>query len=143
MFSLSLFDGKQRILIIRQAHTCDMVCSRVVSQLTMTRCTHILFTRFTLDRIMSTAIWEIPDFYHLDNDFFWPQEKKQLQTAYDNFLMNTKCRSISMNERIDGDKGNDDDDHDGNDSAQMLLQSKIQLFQLFVRTQPVNIRSFR
>ena len=81
---------------------------------------------------IGTAIWEMPDFYHLDNDFFRPQEKKQLQTAYENFVLNTKYRPSNTDENIDDD-----------DNAQMLLQSKIQLFQLFVRTQPVNIRSFR
>jgi len=78
------------------------------------------------------AIWEIPDFYHLDNDFFRPQEKKQLQNAYENFIINTKCKLF------DHDENSNDEEN-----AQMLLQSKIQLFQLFIRTQPVNIRNFR
>jgi hypothetical protein len=77
----------------------------------------------------TTTIWEIPDFYHLENDFFRPHEKKQLQNAYENFLMNTKSKLSNH--------------FDDEENAQMLLQSKIQLFQLFVRTQPVNIRNFR
>ncbi|CAF0725717.1 unnamed protein product [Adineta ricciae] len=81
--------------------------------------------------VSTTAIWEMPEFYHLDNDFFRPQEKKQLQNAYENFILNTKHKSFDR-----------DDQYDDEDNAQMLLQSKIQLFQLFVRTQPVNIRSF-
>ena len=80
----------------------------------------------------STAIWELPDFYHLDNGFFRPQEKKQIQTAYENYIKNTKVLQISIDEQLDE-----------TDNSQMLLQSKLQLFQLFVRTQPVNIRSFR
>jgi hypothetical protein len=80
----------------------------------------------------TTAVWELPEFYQIDNDFFRPQEKKQLQNAYRNFLMNTKCHSFS-----------NDIYSDDEENAQMLLQSKIQLFQLFIRTQPVNIRSFR
>ena len=80
----------------------------------------------------TTAVWELPEFYQIDNDFFRPQEKKQLQNAYRNFLINTKCHSF-------GNDVNSDDE----ENAQMLLQSKIQLFQLFIRTQPVNIRSFR
>jgi hypothetical protein len=80
----------------------------------------------------TTAIWEIPDFYHLDNDFFRPQEKKQLQNAYENFIHNTKSKLL-----------NHEDNSDDEENAQMLLQSKIQLFQLFIRTQPVNIRNFR
>ena len=32
---------------------------------------------------------------------------------------------------------------DKKEQVKMLLQSKIQLFQSFIRTQPVNIRSFR
>ncbi|CAF3284916.1 unnamed protein product [Rotaria socialis] len=79
----------------------------------------------------TTTIWELPEFYHLDNDFFRPQEKKQLKNAYENFIMNTKYKSFDYDNNLD----NDDDE-------QILLQSKIQLFQLFVRTQPVNIRSF-
>ena len=86
----------------------------------------------------TTAIWEMSDLHHLDNDFFRPQEKKQLQKAYESFIANTRYRSFDDD---DDDGGGDDDDDD--DNAQMLLQSKIQLFQLFVRTQPVNIRSFR
>ena len=82
--------------------------------------------------VSTTAIWEMPEFYHLDNDFFRPQEKKQLQNAYENFILNTKHKSFDR-----------DDEFNDEDNAQMLLQSKIQLFQLFVRTQPVNIRSFR
>jgi hypothetical protein len=78
----------------------------------------------------TTTLWELPDFHpHVNNDYFWPQEKKQLQNAYENFIRNTKCKSL--------------ENFDDEDNAQMLLQSKIQLFQLFVRTQPVNIRSFR
>jgi hypothetical protein len=80
----------------------------------------------------TTAIWEIPDFYHLDNHFFRPHEKKQLQNAYENFILNTKSKSFTHDENFDDEE-----------NAQMLLQSKIQLFQLFVRTQPVNIRNFR
>lgn len=76
----------------------------------------------------TTGIWELPDFYHLDNDFFRPQEKKQLQNAYEKFLINTKCKLF---------------ENDEEENIQMLLQTKIQLFQLFVRTQPVNIRNFR
>ncbi|CAF0726868.1 unnamed protein product [Adineta steineri] len=79
----------------------------------------------------TTAIWEMPEFYHLDNEFFRPQEKKQLQNAYENFIMNTKCKPFNHTDNLDDEE-----------NAQMLLQSKIQLFQLFVRTQPVNIRSF-
>jgi hypothetical protein len=82
--------------------------------------------------VTTTAIWEMPEFYHLDNDFFRPQEKKQLRNAYENFIMNTKCKRL-----------NHSDNFDDEENAQMLLQSKIQLFQLFIRTQPVNIRSFR
>ncbi|CAF4011653.1 unnamed protein product, partial [Rotaria magnacalcarata] len=79
----------------------------------------------------TTTIWELPEFYHLDNDFFRPQEKKQLKNAYENFIMNTKYKSFDYDNNLDND-----------DNEQILLQSKIQLFQLFVRTQPVNIRSF-
>ncbi|CAF0899141.1 unnamed protein product [Adineta ricciae] len=60
-----------------------------------------------------TTVWYLPDSYPIDNDFFRPHEKKQLQNASDD-----------------------------EENAHMLLQSKIQLFQLFIRTQPVNIRSF-
>ena len=42
----------------------------------------------------TTAVWELPEFYQIDNDFFRPQEKKQLQNAYRNFLINTKSRSF-------------------------------------------------
>lgn len=80
----------------------------------------------------TTAIWELPEFYQLDNDFFRPQEKRQLQNAYKHFLINTKCLSFEKSS-----------DSDEEYNAHMLLQSKIQLFQLFIRTQPVNIRSFR
>ena len=80
----------------------------------------------------TTAIWQIPALTHLDNQFFRPHERKQLQTAYENFLLNTKWKS-----------SNRDAQFDDEENAQMLLQSKIQLFQLFVRTQPVNIRNFR
>ena len=80
----------------------------------------------------TTAIWEIPDFYHLDNQFFRPHEKKQLQIAYENFILHTKSKAFAAAEHSDDEE-----------NAQMLLQSKIQLFQLFVRTQPVNhIRNF-
>jgi hypothetical protein len=81
---------------------------------------------------ISTAVWELPEFYQIDNDFFRPQEKTQLRNAYKNFLINTKSRSFI-----------NDDNSDEEDNAQIILQSKIQLFQLFIRTQPVNIRSFR
>jgi hypothetical protein len=81
----------------------------------------------------TTTIWEIPDFHHLDNHFFRPHEKKQLQNAYENFILNTKSKSFTQEENFD----------DNNENIQMLLQSKIQLFQLFIRTQPVNIRNFR
>jgi hypothetical protein len=80
----------------------------------------------------TTSVWELPEFYQIDNDFFRPQEKKQLQNAYKNFLINTKSRSFV-----------NDDNSDDEENAQLVLQSKIQLFQLFIRTQPVNIRSFR
>ncbi|CAF0800097.1 unnamed protein product [Adineta steineri] len=79
----------------------------------------------------TTTVWELPESYQIDNDFFRPQERKQLQNAYRNFLMNTKYYSSNSN-----------DNSDDEENAQMLLQSKIQLFQLFIRTQPVNIRSF-
>ncbi|CAF3609801.1 unnamed protein product, partial [Rotaria sp. Silwood2] len=79
----------------------------------------------------STSLWDSSEFHNIDNDFFRPQEKKQLENAYKNFLINTKCLSYDT-----------DDDSDDEDNAQILLQSKIQLFQLFIRTQPVNIRSF-
>lgn len=82
--------------------------------------------------VTTAAVWQVSDFYRLDNDFFRPQEKKQLQNAYENFILNTKCRAFDRDEQLDDEE-----------SAQMLLQSKVQLFQLFVRTQPVNIRSFR
>jgi len=81
---------------------------------------------------MAAAVWELPEFYPIDNDYFRPHEKKQLQNAYKNFLINTKCRSF-----------NNDDHSDDEENVQMVLQSKIQIFQLFIRTQPVNIRSFR
>lgn len=55
-----------------------------------------------------------------------------MQTAYENFVRNTKSRSIYADDQLDDDE-----------AAQALLQAKIQLFQLFIRTQPVNIRSFR
>ena len=58
-----------------------------------------------------TAIGEMSEFAHIDNEFFQPQERKQLQNAYENFIMNTKCEE------------NSDDE--------LLLQTKIQLFQLF------------
>lgn len=80
----------------------------------------------------TTTIWELPELYHLDNDFFRPQEKKQLKNAYENFMTNTKYKSFHYNNNSDNE-----------DNEQLLLQSKIQLFQLFIRTQPVNIRSFR
>ncbi|CAF3837051.1 unnamed protein product [Rotaria sp. Silwood1] len=85
---------------------------------------------------ISTSLWELSDLNSIDSDFFRPQEKKQLENAYKNFLMNTKCLSY------DNDDDDDGDDSDDENNAQMLLQSKIQLFQLFIRTQPVNIRSF-
>jgi hypothetical protein len=68
-----------------------------------------------------TSIWQMPEFHHINNDFFQPQEKKQLQNAYENFILNTKSEE------------NSDDE--------LLLQSKIQLFQLFFRTQLINIRN--
>ena len=80
----------------------------------------------------SSAIWELPNSSPFDNDFFRPQEKKQLATAYENFIRNTKSRSIYVDDHLEDDE-----------AAQALLQAKIQLFQLFIRTQPVNIRSFR
>jgi hypothetical protein len=80
----------------------------------------------------TTTVWEFPELHQMGNDFFRPQEKKQLQTAYKNFLMNTKYHSFD-----------NDDNSDDEENAQILLQSKIQSFQLFIRTQPVNIRSFR
>lgn len=80
----------------------------------------------------TAAIWQIPELTHLDNQFFRPHERKQLQNAYENFLHNTKWKSSRHDAHFDDE-----------DNAQMLLQSKIQLFQLFVRTQPVNIRNFR
>ena len=79
-----------------------------------------------------TTVWYLPDSYPIDNDFFRPHEKKQLQNAYRNFLMNTKYHPLNSN-----------DSSDDEEDAHMLLQSKIQLFQLFIRTQPVNIRNFR
>ncbi|CAF0875317.1 unnamed protein product [Rotaria sordida] len=79
----------------------------------------------------TTTILGMPEFYHLDNDFFRPQEKKQLQNAFENFIMNTKYKSF-----------NHDDTLDNEHNKQILFQSKIQLFQLFIRTQPINIRSF-
>jgi hypothetical protein len=80
----------------------------------------------------TTEVWQLAEFFQINNDFFRPHEKKQLQNAYKNFLINTKCRSFDS-----------DDNSDDEENAQILLQSKIQLFQLFIRTQPVNIRSFR
>ncbi|CAF0781046.1 unnamed protein product [Rotaria sp. Silwood1] len=79
----------------------------------------------------TTTILGIPELYHLDNDFFRPQEKKQLQNAFENFMMNIKYKSFDYDHSLDNE-----------DNRQILLQSKIQLFQLFIRTQPVNIRRF-
>jgi hypothetical protein len=50
-----------------------------------------------------TTIWELPEFYHLDNDFFQPDEKKQLQNAYEKFIKNTKCKLINQEENSDDD----------------------------------------
>jgi hypothetical protein len=80
----------------------------------------------------TAEIWELPEFYLIDNEFFNSHEKKQLQNAYRNFLINTKYRLFD----------DEDDDQSDDDDVQSVLQSKIQLFQLFIRTQPVNIRSF-
>ncbi|CAF2329705.1 unnamed protein product [Rotaria sp. Silwood2] len=79
----------------------------------------------------TTTIMGIPELYHLDNHFFRPQEKKQIQNAFENFMMNIKYNSFDYDHSVDNE-----------DNSQILLQSKIQLFQLFIRTQPVNIRSF-
>ena len=80
---------------------------------------------------MSTNVWELPEFYLIDNEFFRPQEKKQLENAYRNFLINTQSQGLEI----------DDDDEEEN--IQSIFLSKIQLFQLFLRSQPVNFRSFR
>lgn len=81
----------------------------------------------------TTTEWELSsNIYHIDNDFFRPNEKKQLLNAYKNFLINTKSRLF--------DKKNHFEDEE---NTQIVLQSKIQLFQLYIRTQPVNIRHFR
>ncbi|CAF5104075.1 unnamed protein product, partial [Rotaria sp. Silwood1] len=55
---------------------------------------------------ISTSLWELSDLNSIDSDFFRPQEKKQLENAYKNFLMNTKCLSY------DNDDDDDDDDSD-------------------------------
>lgn len=80
---------------------------------------------------MSTNVWELPEFYLIDNEFFRPYEKKQLENAYRNFLINTKSRGLDL-----------EDEEDEEENIQSIFQSKIQLFQLFLRSQPVNFRSF-
>jgi hypothetical protein len=77
------------------------------------------------------AVWELTEFYLIDNEVFNSHEKKQLENAYRNFLINTKYRSFD-----------DDDDEEEEENVQSVLQSKIQLFQLFIRTQLVDIRNF-
>lgn len=79
---------------------------------------------------MSTNVWELPEFYLIDNEFFRSHEKKQLENAYRNFLINTQSRGLEV----------EDDDEE---NIQSIFLSKIQLFQLFLRSQPVNFRSFR
>ena len=79
---------------------------------------------------MATTVWELPEFY----EFFTPHEKKQLENAYRNFMINTKYRSL--------DEDDYDEQSDEEDNTRSILQSKLQLFQLFIRTQPVNIRNF-
>ena len=80
---------------------------------------------------MSTNVWELPEFYLIDNEFFRSYEKKQLENAYRNFLINTKSRGLDL-----------EDEEDDEENIQSIFQSKIQLFQLFLRSQPVNFRSF-
>jgi hypothetical protein len=80
----------------------------------------------------TTSVWELPESYPIESEFFRPHEKKQLQTAFKNFLINTKPRLF-----------NNDNNSNDEENVRMVLQSKIQLFQLFIRSQPVNIRSFR
>ncbi|CAF0803477.1 unnamed protein product [Didymodactylos carnosus] len=63
----------------------------------------------------SDDIWNCPEI-----DFFLPNERKQLKYAYQNYIMNTK--------QLENNK--------------TFVQSKLQLFQLFIRTYPINIRSF-
>jgi len=76
---------------------------------------------------LTTTLWNLPEVHQIDNEFFRPHEKKQLQNAYKNFLVNTNAYSFDIDEE---------------ENAQLILQSKIQLFKLFIRTQPVNIRNF-
>lgn len=88
--------------------------------------------RLLLIMTAATTFWPLSNLFPTENDFFRPQEKQQLQNAYEHFVLNTKCKTSNYNEHLFEE-----------DNAQMLLQSKIQLFQLFIRTQPVNIRNFR
>lgn len=80
---------------------------------------------------MSTNVWELPEFYLIDNEFFRLHEKQQLENAYRNFLINTNSRGLDLG-----------DDEDDEENIQSIFQAKIQLFQLFLRSQPVNFRSF-
>lgn len=63
-------------------------------------------------------------------EYFRPDEKKQIENAWRNFVRHT--RSPCLN----------DDQHDDNDELQTYFQSKLQLFRMFLRSQSIDVRHF-
>ena len=123
------------------------VCLFLPADLPIDMCTH-LFTPLAMRflrifrSIMSaiTTDWSSSELCPIDGDFFRQQEKQQLQNACRNFLINTKYHTFADGDDEDDDDGDRSDDEG---SIRLFLKSKVQLFQLFIRTQPMNIRCFR
>ena len=85
----------------------------------------------------STSNWDLPTLNSSDEEFFQVQELKQMRIAYRNFLKNTKSPGFDDDdEQIDGELNDDED-------LQIFFHSKIKLFQLFIRTQSINIRQLK
>ena len=73
-----------------------------------------------------------------EETFFRSNEKRQLQTAFRSFLTNTRSPSFEIDEDNQSDEEDDDEEN-----LHLFFQSKLQWFQLFIRTQSIAIRHFR
>lgn len=79
-----------------------------------------------------TTISDLDELSEIGHEFFHLHEKKQLENAYKNFVMNTKCLLFNKNNK-----------EENEENVQTFFRSKVQLFQFFIRTQSINIRRFR
>ena len=87
----------------------------------------------------TTTTWDSSDLHQIDEDVFGIQEKKQLQNAYRNFLNNTKSPYFH---RVHQDSDDDDSTDEDDEDLHAFFHSKVELFQMFLRTQSIDIRQF-